>query len=258
MYATDYLETLFLNTLRGQSAQAPSALYLALYMNNPGESGTAGTEVNYQGYARQRIMFSSPAPLYGGTGIQNIADITFPVTPLSIGSITHLGVLDSPTGGNMLLYGEFSESISIEANEAPVIVAGEAQWWMTGSLSTAYRTRLLNLFLGQSLPGFIPYLALFSGSPEDGGAELSGENYARVPIPFTAPTEQTGGQMMITNSEQIATPRASSYWGVWTYTAICDAASAGSPVFYTMRAPKELRKGMLIQVAENALNISMH
>lgn len=258
MYATNYLETMVLNTMRGQNAAAPSALYLALYMNSPGEGGTEGTEVGYSGYARQTIEFSSPGPLNGGVGVQNVADVTFPVTPVTLGAITHVGVLDSPTGGNMLLYGEFTEPIGVEASEAPVIVAGEAQWWMTGQMSTAYRTKVLNLLHGQSIAGFIPHLALFHGSPEDGGAELSGDNYARVALPLSAPSEQVGGQMQVSNSEQVTTARASTSWGTWSYTAVCDAATSGSVVYYAARAAKEVRKGMLVMVGSGALNLSMH
>lgn len=149
MFATNYFEKLILNTMRGQTAAAPSALYLALYLNSPGESGTEGTEVSYAGYARQHVAFSNPAPMNGGIGVMNLSDVTFPVTPIPIGAVTHIGVLDSQTGGNMLLYGEFTQSVAVDANEAPVIVAGEAQWWMTGAMSVAYRTRVLNLLQGQ-------------------------------------------------------------------------------------------------------------
>lgn len=258
MYATNYLEHLVLNTLRGQSAQAPTALYLALYHSNPGESGDAGAEVVYPGYARQPVTFSSPAVMNGGIGVQNVADITFPTTGIGLTPITHIGVLDSQTGGNMLLYGEFTESVQIDANEAPVIIAGEAQWWMTGGMSSAFRTKVLNLFHGQSIGGFVPHLALFSGNPEDGGSELSGDNYARVALPFSAPTEQPGGQSIITNSDQVNTPRASTAWGVWSYTAVYDGPTSGMPVYYAARTAKEVRKGMLVVVAEGALTLSMH
>lgn len=103
MYATNYLETMVLNTLRGQTATAPMGLYLALFLNSPGESGTDGAEVNYAGYVRQTVVFSAPSPMNSGIGVTNVADITFPVTPIALGTITHIGVMDSLTGGNMLL-----------------------------------------------------------------------------------------------------------------------------------------------------------
>lgn len=258
MYATNYFESLVLNTLRGQTAPAPAALYLALFLNNPGETGTEGAEVSYAGYARQRVTFSSPAAMNGGTGVQNVSDITFPVTPVALGAVTHVGVMDSQTGGNMLLYGEFTESVGVEANEAPVIVAGEAQWWMSGNMSAAYRKKVFGLLHNQAITGFIPYLALYHGNPEEGGAELSGDNYARAALPFAAPAEQVGGQMQITNSDAVTTNRASNSWGTWSYTAICDAPTGGQVVFFGNRPAKDVRKGMLVSVAQGALNLSIH
>ena len=78
MYACDYLENGVLNALRGVTFTAPAKCYLALYLNDPGESGGAGTEVSYPGYKRMEISFSAPADSNGGIGIQNLTDITFP------------------------------------------------------------------------------------------------------------------------------------------------------------------------------------
>ena len=72
MYASDYLETGFLNVLRGMTFTAPAKCYLALFLNDPGESGTIGTEIAYAGYARKAIDFSEPAAINGGIGIQNL------------------------------------------------------------------------------------------------------------------------------------------------------------------------------------------
>ena len=63
MYACDYLENGVLNVLRGVTFAAPAKVYLALYLNDPGEDGASGTEVSYAGYKRIEIDFSSPADL---------------------------------------------------------------------------------------------------------------------------------------------------------------------------------------------------
>lgn len=258
MYATNYFEEMVLNVLRGQTARAPSAVYLALYLNNPGEAGTQGTEVTYAGYARQAIGFASPAKMNGGVGIQNISDITFPTTPTSLGAVTHLGIMDSSTGGNMLLYGEFTEAIQVEAQEAPVIVAGEAQWWITGGMTTAYRTHALNLLRGTDIPGATPHLALFGGDPESGGSELAGAGYARMPIDFSAPEEQTGGQMRIVNSTAIMSSRAVDAWGTWTHTVVYDAADAGQPIYMLARSPKEMRRGVMVTLSPGSLSLFLN
>lgn len=258
MYATNYFEKMVLNTIRGQTATAPSALYLALYLNNPGESGTEGTEVSYAGYSRQPVVFSSPAPVSGGMGIENTEDLTFPMAPSVMSSVTHIGVMDSQTGSNMLIYGEFTEGLSMEANESPVIVAGEAKWWLMGNFSMAFRQKVLGLLCGKSMVGFIPHLGLFQGNPEDGGAELSGENYERVAMPFSAPAEQVGGQMKIALSERITLVRSNAPWGLWNYTAVCDAVTGGQVVYYVSRPPKDVRKGVQVIVPEGGFTLSFH
>ncbi len=258
MYATDYFETMMLNTLRGTNATAPTKVYMGLFLSNPGETGAGGTEVSYSGYQRQEVSFSSPAVMSGGIGLQNSGDITFPVTAVALGSVTHVGILDSQTGGNMLLYGEFTEALTVEANESPVVVSGEAQWWITGGMSTAYKTKMLNLLRGTSISGFTPYLAIYNGSPEDGGSELSGDNYARSAITFSAPASQVGGQSQIANSGRLSTPRASTSWGTMTHIAVMDASTSGQPVFYASRNTKAFRKGMMLIYEDGALKLSIN
>lgn len=258
MYATNYLETAVLNLFRGQSIGAPTNVYMALFLNNPSETGQAGTEVSYSGYARQAVSFSAPASMNGSIGIQNSGDITFAKAPVAIGTITHIGIMDSLTGGNMLLYAELTESLTVIADEAPVIVSGEAQWWITGNLSDAYKTKVLNLLRATNLSGFVPYLSLWSGSPENSGAELSGGGYSRVALTFGAPTEQSSGQSKISNSVRVTTNRSTEPWGTWSYTAIMDAAANGTPAFYIARTAKEVRKGMLIIVEVGDLGLLLN
>ena len=65
MYMTNYMETAVLNLFRGISITAPQKVYMALFLSNPGESGT-GTEANYTGYSRVEVSFSTPAVMSGG------------------------------------------------------------------------------------------------------------------------------------------------------------------------------------------------
>lgn len=52
MYACDYLENGVLNVLRGVTFAAPAKVYLALYLNDPGEDGASGTEVRVYHHPR--------------------------------------------------------------------------------------------------------------------------------------------------------------------------------------------------------------
>lgn len=246
MYTTNYFENMILNTHRGQTAVAPAALYVGLFYGNPGETGGAATETAYNGYLRQRIIFGAPYALNGGIGVVNNGSSIFPAVPTTtLPDITHLGVFDAPVGGNMLIYGEFTEPVKLQVNDIPVIVAGEAQWWYNGTATTYWKTKVLNLLRGASISGFIPYIALYGGNPDSGGAELSGENYGRVPVLFAAPTQEENGQARIANSQVATSARASTGWGVWNYTVICEGPTGANGTFYQQRQAKEVLEGLL-------------
>ena len=119
-----------------------------------------------------------------GIGIQNTSNITFTVAPYDLGVISHIAVYSAQTGGNLLVYGELESPLSVEEGEAPVVAAGEARWWLTGSMSSLFATNVLNLLRGTSIPGVNPYLALYNGSRNQ--AEWSfQERVMRLAITFS-------------------------------------------------------------------------
>ncbi|TVZ81295.1 hypothetical protein FB379_11794 [Aeribacillus composti] len=107
MSMTDYLETQILNAIfKGETYTGPSALYLALFTSDPGDNGE-GTEVSDSAYARQEIIFSE---ITDGT-VSNTNLIEFAPAAVNYGVITHVGIYDSQTGGNLLFYSELATSI---------------------------------------------------------------------------------------------------------------------------------------------------
>lgn len=259
MYACDYLENGVLNALRGITFAAPAKCYLALYLNDPGESGGGGTEVSYPGYRRMELELSAPADSNGGIGVQNLTDITFPVPTDAAGTITHIGVLDSLAGGNMLARGELIEPLIIGAQEPPVFLAGDVLFYLTGNLSKAWKTKVLNVFRGMSIQGITPYFSLWNGSPESSGSELSGDNYQRVALTFGAPADQASGQIIARNSMAVAFPRPSTGWGTWTHSALYSAATSGEPVYIKpLVEAMELKRGYMPTIAEGALEVGIN
>lgn len=259
MYACDYLENGILNALRGVTFAAPAKCYLALYINDPGESGKAGTELSYVGYKRMEIEFSVPAASNGGIGIQNLTDITFPTPTAAAGTVTHVGVLDSLSGGNMLARGELIEPLVIGKDQPPVFLAGDVLFYVTGGWSNAWKAKILNLFRAQSIAGIMPYVSLWNGSPEASGSELSGENYQRVPITLGAPTEQASGQVIAKNSAAVSFPRPTTAWGTWSWSAIYSAETSGEPVIlYALTEPVELKRGYMPTIAEGAVEVGVN
>ncbi len=244
MYATDFLEKALLNTFRGQNLAAPSKVYIGLFINSPGEEGT-GIEINYPGYQRKEIEFTDPSTIGTTTEISTSKDIKFAETNKQLGTITHIGVADSLTGGNILAYGELTEALSVTIGESPTIFQDDLKIYMTGAdgLSKLYREKLLNVFKGQSIQGFTPYIALFTGDADNGGVELAGDTYARLQAEFSAPEQTGSGQAVIKNITSLRFNKPTSNWGNWGSTVIMDSATNGQAVFKKSREIKEIKKG---------------
>lgn len=259
MYATNYLENAVLNAMCGITFRSPGTVYVGLFLSNPTETGSAGTEVSYKGYARQPISFSEPALSGVNMSILNTEQVTFPESDQSAGSVTYIGIMDSLVGGNMLAYGSLTEEMIVNSGYAPVILAGEAELYLAGAASNAFKKKILNIFRGMELAGFSPYFALFNGNPESGGAELEGSNYARVLLTLSAPAQSDSGQAYVTNTKAVNFNRPSAAWGTYGYAAIYNAASAGEPVWIQAISPSvEIKKGYMPMIAAGAVRVAIN
>ncbi len=261
MYATNYFETMVLNAFNKVTAAGISKLYVALFFNNPGESGTDGVEVSYTGYTRQPITFTVPYAESGGIGIKNAADILWDTAPNDVGEARFVGIYDSQTlnSGNMLLYGELTIPLDIKANQQPSLYAGEILYISQGDFSIAFKTKYLNILRGQNLIGFTPHLALYDGDPESNGIELSGGAYARAPVTFGAPTMQVSGYAQIQNANQVRFNSPTSAWGLWAYTGIKDALNSGELVLKRVYAsPETIQKNYVPQFNAGSIKVALN
>lgn len=121
---SNYLATALLNQVfRNQNFTRPSTVYLALYTSNPTAADT-GTEVSGNGYQRMQVTFTAPVIENGKQTIKNTSDIVFPKAQGNWGTITHVGIRDAATGGNLLYYGPVENPRSIMANDILKFPAG--------------------------------------------------------------------------------------------------------------------------------------
>jgi len=117
---SNYLETALINgTLRGTTYTAPSTVYLALYTSDPTDADT-GTEVSGTSYARQSITFGSPS----NGASTNSAAIEFPQAGGSWGTVTHVGIRDASTAGNLLYHTALDASKTIATGDVFRIATG--------------------------------------------------------------------------------------------------------------------------------------
>jgi hypothetical protein len=108
---SDYSEKLLLDWLMTNgSATRPTAWYVALYTAAPSDSG-GGTEVSGNGYSRQAVTFDA-ASTPGGT-TSNSGAVTFTAAGGSWGTITHIGIHDALSSGNLLWHGSMTASKTI-------------------------------------------------------------------------------------------------------------------------------------------------
>ena len=99
--------------LTGDAVTRPSSFYVALFTSNPDEDAS-GTEVSTSGtaYARQSVSFS-----VSGNTASNSAAIEFPTATASYGTVTHIGVFDASTSGNLIAYAALSTSKAIDTGD---------------------------------------------------------------------------------------------------------------------------------------------
>jgi len=108
---SDHAEALLLDWLMTNgSATRPTAWYVALYTVAPSDSG-GGTEVSGNGYAREAVTFAA-ATSPGGT-TSNTGAVTFTASGGNWGSITHIGIHDAVSGGNLLWHGAMTASKTV-------------------------------------------------------------------------------------------------------------------------------------------------
>lgn len=121
MGISNYLENALINvTLRGVAFTAPTTIYLGLFTTDPTDAGT-GTEVSGGSYARRAITFNAPS-----NGVAaSAADVLFPIATANWGTITHIGLYDASTSGNLLYHGQLTASKTIQTDDQFKIVAGD-------------------------------------------------------------------------------------------------------------------------------------
>jgi hypothetical protein len=120
---SNYLENALINvTLRATAYTAPTTVYVALYTTDPTDADT-GTECSGTSYARQSVTFGAPS-----NGVStNSATVEFPQAGGAWGTITHIGLRDASTAGNLLYHTPLDTS--------KTIATGDVFRISTGSLS---------------------------------------------------------------------------------------------------------------------------
>lgn len=126
--------------ITGASAAAgtgPTSLYVALLTAAPSDAG-GGTEVTGGSYARVTVGSSlanwagtqaaaSTIASSGATGTtSNNGAVTFPAPTANWGSITHFGIYDASTAGNLLIFAALTVAKTVNNGDAAPSFAAAA------------------------------------------------------------------------------------------------------------------------------------
>jgi hypothetical protein len=111
---SNYLENALINvTLRNTSYTSPTTVYAGLFTSDPTDAGS-GTEVSGGSYARKAITFAAPS---NGVTTNSAAACEFDQATGSWGTITHFGIFDALTSGNLLYHGALTTSKTIASGD---------------------------------------------------------------------------------------------------------------------------------------------
>lgn len=130
---SNYLEQRMINaTLRGDNFTAPAVgdLNLALFTADPTDENTTANEVGEAWYARKPTgSFTSPSVDGDGrTRTDNASAITFDAVddadPAHTITITHVGIYDSATAGNLLYHEALNTPKTLEVGDVISFAVG--------------------------------------------------------------------------------------------------------------------------------------
>lgn len=124
---TDALETSLIGHLfRGSAYTAPTTWYVGLLTAACSDS-TAGTEVTGGSYARVGVASGTGtwAAVTGGNGTtSNVNAVNFTTPSASWGTVTHFGLYDAASAGNLLICQALTASKTINSGDTVSFAAG--------------------------------------------------------------------------------------------------------------------------------------
>ena len=117
---SNYLENKILDhVLKNVSYTSPTTVYVGLFTTDPTDAGT-GTEVSGGSYARQVLSVTTAS---GGI-VTSSGDVTFPQATANWGTISHIGILDALSSGNLLMHTPLTTAKTIETGDILKVSSG--------------------------------------------------------------------------------------------------------------------------------------
>jgi len=133
---SNYLEGKWLDMIANATAYTAPATFIALYTAAPTDADT-GTEVTGGSYAREVVnQNGSTQPYWNAISgdpslTDNNGDITFTQATASWGTVSHTGVRDASTAGNLLYHGALTASKAVDNGDTFKFPSGDLDLTLT-------------------------------------------------------------------------------------------------------------------------------
>lgn len=119
--ASDYTENKVLDhALATASWTAPTNVYVGLHTSTPADDASGTGEISGNNYSRKEATFSAASSGSASTD----ATITFDAATGTWGTISHIGIYDASSAGNLLFHGAVTTSKTIESGDTFQISSG--------------------------------------------------------------------------------------------------------------------------------------
>lgn len=254
--ASDYLENKLLDHVLGVAAYTqPTNLYVGLFTTNPADDAS-GTEVSGGSYARVAHNVWAAA---SSRASSNTGQITFPTSTGSWGTVSHFGVFDASSGGNLLFYGALNSPVAVASGRQFRIASGDLDVsFDSGGFTTYLANKLLDHVLKTaSYAQPTVYVGLYTTATGDGGTgtECTGTAYARE---AHSSWNAASGGVTSNNGVISFTAAGAGDWGTLTHWAILDDPSAGNMLIHAaLDDPVAPASGEVVEVADTALDVTL-
>lgn len=229
---TTYMQNKILDhTLRSISYTPPSSIYVAL-LSNVDNDGDIVEEINGSGYAREAISFDASVD-----GVSsNSAEVEFSVALEDWGSIPYVGLYDSLSGGNLLMWGQFSIAKYSAISSVFKIKSGQLSIELSGAFSLYLRNNLIeHIFRNNSFSSpsnIYAGIGTSVGSKNSSISEPSSESgYSRTSAISFSTGSGGGGDNPILNLTEFSFLATGGNWGTISTIGYFDAATNGNLLY---------------------------
>lgn len=121
------LKHIFTNvSTNGGAYTAPAAIYVSLHTGSPGEADDGANEISGSGYARESVTFGDVTTNGSNvTSASSNATVQFnQATSDYSADVTHIGIYDALTGGELMFFGQLSTAKTVTTGDVFQINSG--------------------------------------------------------------------------------------------------------------------------------------